>query len=352
MGSTLLKRERERERREMYLLLILLISPAFGRPSSDQPNVGAEIGNYLNNILLFSNETVNILFNSTLTEEVSKMLLEAEQSILEMQTELKTLQTEENQFEFEDYFSKFNSAKYNLRQSRQDLRRLADRTVADVSDMKILLEYFDETNEFILLKFSIDIMRELMIRTLETLKNNKENYNSALGTFDNFKITTGNQKLTKMLDEDSKELIRLSLISTCGDHRRLACLIFDVSALGYCGLVRIDCLMARCWLGGGCLDDDFVEKYTEEIRKLKRISDRMLKSGNNFDQALNLAIDTYENEIDIIGKWTQSAETVSDNIEEYPGEFLRLFKSMRTIYVTGLDELKNAAEEFLAQEKN
>ena len=60
----------------MYLLLILLISPAFGRPSSDQPNVGAEIGNYLNNILLFSNETVNILLNSTLTEEVSKMLLE------------------------------------------------------------------------------------------------------------------------------------------------------------------------------------------------------------------------------------------------------------------------------------
>jgi len=328
----------------MYLLLILLISPAFGRPSSDQPNVGAEIGNYLNNILLFSNETVNILFNSTLTEEVSKMLLEAEQSILEMQTELKTLQTEENQFE-DNYFRKFNSAKYNLRQSRQGLRRLADRTVITVRDMKILLEDFDETNEFILLKASIDIMKDLMIRTLETLKNNKENYNSALGTFDNFKITTGNQKLTKMLDEDSKEdnYFRKLVISTKGD---LTCLIINVFELG-----------SDCWFDGGCWYgscrfDDVVEKYTAEIRKLKRISDRMLKSGNNFDQALNVAIDVLENEIDIIGKWTQSAETHSNNIEEYPGEFLRLFKSMRTLYVTGLDELKNAAEEFLAQEKN
>jgi len=341
MGSTLLKRERERERREMYLLLILLISPAFGRPSSDQPNVGAEIGNYLNNILLFSNETVNILFNSTLTEEVSKMLLEAEQSILEMQTELKTLQTEENQFE-DNYFPKFNSAKYNLRQSRQDLRWLADRTVITVRHMKILLEDFDETNEFILLKTSIDIMKDLMIRTLETLKKNKENYNSALGTFDNFKIKTGNQKLGKMLDEDSKELIRAAVTSTNG---KLACLIIDVFGLGSCGWVGLGCWSVRGFKFA-------VEKYTEEIRKLKRISDRMLKSGNNIDQALNVAIDTYENEIDIIGKWTQSAETVSDNIEEYPGEFLKLFKSMRTIYVTGLDELKNAAEEFLAQEKN
>lgn len=280
------------------------------------------------------------------------MLLEAEQSILEMQTELKTLQTEVIQFD-DNYFPKFNSAKYYLRQSRQDLRRLADRTVIDVRTMKIMLEYFDETNEFILLKKSIDIMRELMIRTLETLKNNKENYNSALGTFDNFKNKTGNQKLTKMLDEDSKELIRLSSISTCGDLAYLPCLIFDVSALWFphCGWVRYDCLMARCWLGGGCWFDDVVEKYTEEIRKLKRISDRMLKSGNNFDQALNVAIDDLENEIDIIGKWTQSAETVSDNIEEYPGEFLKLFKSMRTLYITGLDELKNAAEEFL-EEKN
>jgi len=325
----------------MYLLLILLISPAFGRPSSDQPNVGAEIGNYLNNILLFSNETVNILFNSTLTEEVSKMLLEAEQSILEMQTELKTLQTEENQFE-DNYFRKFNSAKYNLRQSRQGLRRLADRTVITVRDMKILLEDFDETNEFILLKASIDIMKDLMIRTLETLKKNKENYNSALGTFDNFKIKTGNQKLGKMLEEDSKELIRAAVTSTNG---KLACLIIDVFGLGSCGWVGLGCWSVRGFKFA-------VEKYTEEIRKLKRISDRMLKSGNNIDQALNVAIDDLENEIDIIGKWTQSAETVSDNIEEYPGEFLRLFKSMRTLYVTGLDELKNAAEEFLAQEKN
>merc|ERR1712141_579495 len=84
--------DRERERGEMYLLLILLISPAFGRPSSGQLDVAEEIDNQLNDIVDFNEETGKLLNNSKLYEKVSKSLQEAEQNILEMEAELKSLQ--------------------------------------------------------------------------------------------------------------------------------------------------------------------------------------------------------------------------------------------------------------------
>merc|ERR1712079_973592 len=122
---------------KMVILLILLLSPAFGRPSSDQ-DVGTQIDNQVDDIRHFSNETGKMLRNSSLTEEVIKMLLEAEQTILLMTAELKTLETEEMKFK-DNYFPNFNKAKAYLGQTRQDLRKLADRTVKDVRDMMIML---------------------------------------------------------------------------------------------------------------------------------------------------------------------------------------------------------------------
>merc|ERR1711992_462623 len=127
------------ERREMNLLLILFILPAFGRPSSDQLDVEAEIDNQLEIFTNFNNETGKILLNSTVVENVVKMLLEAERNILKMNGELKAMENQEIQFE-ENYFPTYNKAKSYLRETRQGLRKLADRTVTDVRDLKDLLE--------------------------------------------------------------------------------------------------------------------------------------------------------------------------------------------------------------------
>merc|ERR1711953_73133 len=130
-----LYKERREEKGEMNLLLILFILPAFGRPSSDQLDVGAEIDNQLEIFTNFNNETGKILLNSTVVENVVKMLLEAERNILKMQAELKKLEIEQIQFG-ENYFEAFNQAKSYLRETRQGLRKLADRTVKDVRDLK------------------------------------------------------------------------------------------------------------------------------------------------------------------------------------------------------------------------
>merc|ERR1712072_1330720 len=94
-----------------------------------------------------------------------------------------------------------------LRQSRQNLRELAGRTVTEVRDLKILLKDLDDSNDTVLLKTSLDRMKDLMIDTLETLKEARGNYNSALETFENLNSSIGkqNRKLEKMVTKDSAE---------------------------------------------------------------------------------------------------------------------------------------------------
>merc|ERR1712141_294838 len=125
-----------------------------------------------------------------------------------MEAELKSLQTKFTSLQSEDnYFPKYNEAKRYLRETRQELRELAYRTVTEVRDLKVLLEDLDKTKDPFLLKLSIDNMNVLMIETLETLKEAREKYNTALQTFEdlNASIKTQNIQLKKMLIKDSEE---------------------------------------------------------------------------------------------------------------------------------------------------
>merc|ERR1712157_179461 len=115
-------------------------------------------------------------------------------------------ESEELQFE-DNYFPKYNEAKSYLRQTRQALRKLADKTVREVRDLKVLLEDLDKTDDTVFLKLSIEKMKDLMISTLETLKEAKEKYNLALDTFENLTSTvkTQNRKLEKLTQQYLKK---------------------------------------------------------------------------------------------------------------------------------------------------
>merc|ERR1711913_113251 len=163
----------ERERREMYLLVFLLISTAFGKPSSDRHDVGGNVENQLDSLVDFSRETGKLLSDPKLLEKVSQSLLEAENNILEMELHLKSLQSKiPSLSNTENYFPKYNEAKSYLRQTRQELRELAHRTEAEVKNMNILLD-------------AIDRMKILMKETKERLEDAKRKYGSANVAFDN-----------------------------------------------------------------------------------------------------------------------------------------------------------------------
>merc|ERR1712203_1115990 len=203
MGS--LERDTQKER-EMFLLLGLLVSPAFGMPSSALIDIGEGIINQVDSVVGFTEETRAVFNNSDLFDTIAESLKIAEKNIQEMDAELKLLEDEELQFE-DNYFPAYNEAKRYLRETRQGLRKLAGRTVTEVRDLKILLEDLDQHEDPILLYFSIDKMKDLMIETLERLTEARKKYNSALETFEdlNSSIATQNRKIEKMVNKNSAE---------------------------------------------------------------------------------------------------------------------------------------------------
>ena len=324
----------------MFLLLILLVSPAFGRPSSDELDVEAEVTNHLDIFTNFHHETGKLFLNSSVIETIVKMLLEAETNILEMHAKLKKIEKEEIQF-VGNYFPKFNEAKSYLRQTRQGLRKLADRTVKDVRDLKTVLGGLDKTNDPYFLKIFINRMKDLMIETLESLEEAKEIYNSVLETFDNLNSSIKAQNL-QILDEkesqDAERKKQQQIHSQCFND--------------WCGedwiIFPFPCLL-------GCVTSGGFSAYihpTVEYENLKTITERMLESGNDFDQAIKVAIGILTEEIELTTVWNKSAKVVNKNIDEYPAEYLRQYKSVRNIFISGLDDLNDAAENFLKQPKD
>jgi len=341
----------ERERGEMYLLLSLLVAPAFGRPASGQLDLGAEFEIFTS----INNETGNIFVNSTVMENVVKMLLEAEQDILAMQAELRTLETEQIKFG-DNYFLAYNEAKSYLRETRQELRKLADRTVKDVRDLKGLLEGLDKTNNSPFLKLSINKMRDLMIETLETLKKARGLYNSAVNAFQNLNssIKIQNKLIQNMVTENTEEYdawvskVREGIYGSSAETTT-GCIITDaIEALGIsrptiCSVVNA-AILSIPYLAFG-----IEGKIADQLEDIRRISEKMLQSGHNFDKTINVAIDVLIHEIELITVWTKSAKVVSDNIDNYSEEILRVHKSVRKIFIDGLDDLKKAADKFLSQ---
>jgi len=339
----------------MYLILILLISPAFGRPGSDQLDVGVEISNQLKSFINFNKETGEILDNSNLTEKVVESLLEAEQNLLELEVDLKTLQYKVPELQIEgNYFPDYNKAKSYLRETRQELRELAYRTVIEVRDLKILLEDLD--NDPVLLKISLGKMKDLMIETLKTLKEVDEKYNKAVQTFKKLmsSIASKNDQLEKMLAKDSDDhrvwvaTVTKAVTEACKNQtdKRVFGFLKKVDkeiGLGLDNLIERNC-PARV--------EDEISKFEAELKNLKTIAERMLESGDNFDETMKEAIEILTGEIDQISSRTEIARDVSKNIDEYPEEYLREYQTVGADFINGLDDLKNASEKFLAQPKD
>merc|ERR1711953_773222 len=341
----LLDRERERETPiQMYLLVVFLISSAFAMPSKAEFDVGAEIAKQLESLDNFSDEIGEILNNSDLTKNVVESLQAAETIILEMEVKLKTLQYEVADLRIEDnYFPKYNKAKSHLRETRQKLRELAHRTVAEVRDLKILLEAVNEDS--VLLGVSIDKMWGMTNETLKGLEEARGNYESALTVFNDLisSVKTQNQKLNKMFTEESDDqqvweaTVTAAVREPC-EKRNIKMMEEENE--------NKKMKMENCSTIDATTE---IADFEAELKDLKTTTDNILKSGTNFNETIKKAIEILTNKIELISTKTKSAGKVSDNINQYPEESLKKFEAIRMDFIDGLDDLNIAAEQFLKQ---
>merc|ERR1719471_1541367 len=298
---------------------------------------------------------------------VAASLREAETAILEIDGELKTFENEDLQFE-DHYFPAYNEAKQYLRMSRQNLRGLADRTVKEVKALKVLLSDLDESSNPDILMMSMDNMKDLMIKTLAALKESLGNYSLAGETFRNLNssIKKHDRKLEKSLEETLETLNSTRNVVEKGwwcDNIGLGCnnnnmrsrteqtkseafILADIyGCIGECPANNSSSTM-----------ESGIEKYVAKLEKLaarlrnlKKITKRILESGECFETAIKDPIDILNDQIEQMNNWTNSPEVPNSNIDNNPEEYMKKYKAVKTIFVNGLNDLKNSAEDFLYQ---
>merc|ERR1712062_945113 len=360
-----LHKERERER-DMALLLILLTSTAFGMPSSGQHDVGAKIANQLEIFNKFSDEAGKLFVNSSLIADVVKSQLGAEENLLQMEVGLKTLKYEVPKLRIDgNYFSDFNQAKSYVRQTRQGFREFAYKAVIELRDLKVLIQDVDKSQDSILLKISLGKVKDLMIKTLKTLKEAEENYQNAVELFHglNTSITSKHEELEKMLNRDSYEYHAWVKIVTevetevCQNRSKDTNNLFKQFIKNAENAVKeaikqVDVLKVIN-TEPLCLDsvDEKVSDFEAELRKLKGITEGTLEKTKHFDEDIKKAVDSLTGEIYHFEIWTEDVMDVSQTIDKNTEEYLREYKTIATDFIAGIDVFKLASEEFLAQPK-
>ena len=168
----------------MYIRLLLLMTPTLVMSNTPIIDVSMDVIEHMDFLMEFNEKTPIIFKNGKKIFEVVKDFLEeAEKNILDMRSEIDHIEYEE--LNAED-ISRYHRVKSSLEKVRQDLTKLAHKTVIDVRDMMIILDDLDESNDPILLQLSIENLKDLMEVTKKTLEEAKAKYNDAVDAFQNF----------------------------------------------------------------------------------------------------------------------------------------------------------------------
>merc|ERR1711971_17608 len=283
--------------------------------------------------------------------KLEAIVSEAKEKIENLNAQLKSLQKEYAEFQ-DEYFPKFNKAKSELRQVRQRLRQLAERTITETRDLKILLEGLDESDDTFFLKAAIKKMKDLMVLSKDALIEAKEKYNQAIETFEdlNSSIQIQNRFLKNLLDTESEEhkaweqTIRGASYGASVPIAIGSFAAMDATfCLGFCStfgnLIVLSIVTAST--------EETINSYSAELKKFEALTGGMLASGRSIDDTMKEGIAFLVEEIDVLNKWSNNVDTVSQNIDNYPQEYLKKIKSIRTVFINGLNDLQTTATDFL-----
>jgi len=210
------------------------------------------------------------------------------------------------------------------------------RTITEVDAVNGLMEDLNNGKIPVLLKLTIDRMKILMIETGERLTEARKKYQSALVAFDNLisSVTVQNGILGNVVNGLNAKYIG---DKTYTEKWRYNCKIISWFTFGLCSLIH------------HYENEVPLEQSLEELRDMTTRTDKLLERQGTLNADINTAIAIMTNEIELINEWANSAELVSKNIDDYPEAYLRKFETIRTVFKTGLDDLKSVAQRFLDQ---
>merc|ERR1712038_2232417 len=222
------------------------------------------------------------------------------------------------------------------RQTRQGFREFAHKANIELRDLKILIQDVNKSEDSFLLEISLGKMKDLMSKTLKTLEEAEENYKKAVQTFKdlNSSVTSKKEELDKMLSRPYawRKTVTKEETEVCQNKSK------DIND-------RVNQFLKNA--------ENFFKPGTkdEDIRKVIN-TEGTLEKTKHFDENIMKAIDILTGEIDRFDILTEKVKDISQTIDNYPEEYLGEFLTIKTDFITGIDDLKKASENFLAQPKD
>lgn len=174
-----------------------------------------------------------------------------------------------------------------------------------------------------MLKATIEKMKELMVLSKDALTEATEKYYQAIETFDNLNSSIQLQnRLLKNFSETASENVN-SLSFKLSNFPEPELFLFSDFNLYF----------SSYWM--------------EKVAKLEADIEETFASAQKIDEILKEGIAFLNEEIEVLGRWSNGVDTVSKNIDQYPQEYLRKIKVIRTTFINALTDLQNTATEFL-----
>jgi len=294
---------------------------------------GNELGNYpkftsaLNSTIKAAKDTFELL---------DELCDEAKENIVKLNAELKRLDKQETEFN-EEYFPKFNSARSKLKKVRNKLRKLAGKTVYKTRSMKNLLAALENNkkDKKVFLGAALKEMKSLMISSKKILDEALDEYYLTIQAFEdlNSAIQVTNHYLSKFKDPESEEYKEVEKNTQKIKGNKIFHLLRDfLGCFGICSYLY---------------NKEVYGPYMATLDKFEKLTGNILAKGKKIDDTMKEANAFLNSEIELIVDWTSNVEQVSENIDDYPEEYLRKYEAFRSIFIAGLDDLQKTAQEFL-----
>jgi len=252
-----------------------------------------------------------------------------------------------------EFLDEFNEIKVELGATRQELRKLA---VATVSSSRRLRNYVNEieTNPDIkLFKKVVDIMKKLLVKTGDQLAKAQVSYKKAIKTMVGFerKLRGLMEDLRKRGDVNSEEYqafasdVRAASYSSCG-ALTAGMIVADIfGCFGICSATAT----TTCWSVSIPAVEGVLSLYRDTLDNIANGIERVKTSVVGLEEFGNAAVGILENELSIVLEWEESADTLEDQITEYPAESLIEFVSDRKNFMILVDDLQKVAQDFINQ---
>ena len=242
-------------------------------------------------------------------KDLTKLTEEAQKIMDNMNAQLKSLEQKDKEFKNE-YYTKFMQAKTDIRIVRNQLKKLASKTMAVVRSLKLLLSDVDKNGDAMLLKLSLKKLKDFMTESLKILEDSTTNYYNSMKVFDKL-----NAKFQSLKTEVDYALMKnqAEYENKASDIRTKA---YTYTAL--CLLLPPTCILAYPATAG--IIESNLSHYRGDLEFFKTVSKDMIKSSEKINEKVKEAIQMFNTEIQMIDAWINSVDIVSKNIDDFPTE--------------------------------